>query len=56
MRIGVIGGSGLDDPDILEEPRDISATTAWGEPSSPGTAASIPSRRRRSITGPTSSP
>jgi 5'-methylthioadenosine phosphorylase len=35
MKIGIIGGSGLDDPDILEVPRDRIATTAWGDPSSP---------------------
>jgi 5'-methylthioadenosine phosphorylase len=34
MKIGIIGGSGLDDPDILKDPRDRNATTAWGEPSS----------------------
>jgi 5'-methylthioadenosine phosphorylase len=35
MKIGIIGGSGLDDPDILADPRDRQATTAWGDPSSP---------------------
>ncbi len=35
MRIGIIGGSGLDDPDILEGGRDRIAATAWGAPSSP---------------------
>jgi len=35
MRIGIIGGSGLDNPDILEEPRDQSVATPYGEPSSP---------------------
>jgi 5'-methylthioadenosine phosphorylase len=35
MKIGIIGGSGLDDPDILKDPRDRIATTAWGDPSSP---------------------
>ena len=34
-RIGIIGGSGLDDPDILKDPRDMEATTPWGKPSSP---------------------
>jgi 5'-methylthioadenosine phosphorylase len=33
--IGVIGGSGLDNPDILSNPRDEKATTPYGEPSSP---------------------
>ncbi|MDR2551626.1 MAG: MTAP family purine nucleoside phosphorylase [Treponema sp.] len=33
--IGIIGGSGLDNPDILSRPRDERITTYWGEPSSP---------------------
>ncbi len=35
MRIGIIGGSGLDNPDILENPRDEAGTTPYGAPSSP---------------------
>jgi 5'-methylthioadenosine phosphorylase len=35
MRIGIIGGSGLDDPDILKDAKDLSHATRWGEPSSP---------------------
>lgn len=35
MTIGIIGGSGLDNPDILEGGRDRTVTTAWGDPSSP---------------------
>jgi 5'-methylthioadenosine phosphorylase len=35
MKIGIIGGSGLDDPDILEGGRDRRVATGWGEPSSP---------------------
>lgn len=35
MRIGIIGGSGLDNPDILENPRDEAVTTPYGDPSSP---------------------
>ncbi|MDD4016478.1 MAG: S-methyl-5'-thioadenosine phosphorylase [Kiritimatiellae bacterium] len=35
MIIGVIGGSGLDNPDIFECPRDEAVTTPYGEPSSP---------------------
>jgi 5'-methylthioadenosine phosphorylase len=35
MKIGIIGGSGLDDPDILKDPRDRIAATPWGDPSSP---------------------
>jgi 5'-methylthioadenosine phosphorylase len=33
--IGIIGGSGLDNPDILASPRDEKAATPYGEPSSP---------------------
>jgi 5'-methylthioadenosine phosphorylase len=33
--IGIIGGSGLDNPDILSNPRDEKVTTLYGEPSSP---------------------
>jgi len=32
-RIGIIGGSGLDNPDILDHPRDSTVNTAWGSPS-----------------------
>jgi 5'-methylthioadenosine phosphorylase len=32
--IGIIGGSGLDNPDILSNPRDEKVTTQYGEPSS----------------------
>lgn len=31
---GIIGGSGLDNPDILEAPRDEKVSTPFGEPSS----------------------
>ncbi|MDR0760734.1 MAG: MTAP family purine nucleoside phosphorylase, partial [Treponema sp.] len=33
--IGIIGGSGLDNPDILSNPGDERVTTPYGEPSSP---------------------
>jgi 5'-methylthioadenosine phosphorylase len=33
--IGIIGGSGLDNPDILSNPRDENVSTPYGEPSSP---------------------
>ena len=33
--IGIIGGSGLDNPDILEDARDVVVSTPWGEPHSP---------------------
>lgn len=35
VKIGVIGGSGLDDPDILQDSRDIEVETEFGKPSSP---------------------
>ncbi len=33
--VGIIGGSGLDNPDILKKSEDISVTTPYGDPSSP---------------------
>ena len=33
--IGIIGGSGLDNPDIFSNPSDEKITTPYGEPSSP---------------------
>ncbi|MDR0908468.1 MAG: MTAP family purine nucleoside phosphorylase [Spirochaetaceae bacterium] len=33
--VGIIGGSGLDNPDILKNAKDVVMTTKWGEPSSP---------------------
>ena len=33
--IGIIGGSGLDNPDILSQARDEQVDTPWGQPSSP---------------------
>ena len=32
--VGIIGGSGLDDPDILKDPREIEMQTPYGMPSS----------------------
>lgn len=34
MKIGIIGGSGLDDPDILNNPEEIEISTDYGPPSS----------------------
>ncbi len=34
VKVGVIGGSGLDDPDILERPQEQMVDTPYGEPSS----------------------
>lgn len=33
-KIAIIGGSGLEDPDILKEPEEIHIETPWGKPSS----------------------
>jgi 5'-methylthioadenosine phosphorylase len=35
IRVGIIGGSGLDDPKILEKPKDVVVETAYGKPTSP---------------------
>ena len=35
MKIGIIGGSGLDDPHMMEDPSDEAVSTPYGEPSSP---------------------
>ncbi|WDP93168.1 MAG: S-methyl-5'-thioadenosine phosphorylase [Desulfobacter sp.] len=34
MRVGIIGGSGLDDPDILKNPKEVEVNTPYGPPSS----------------------
>lgn len=34
LKIGIIGGSGLDDPDILKGPEELEITTEYGDPSS----------------------
>ncbi|MGB3225823.1 MAG: S-methyl-5'-thioadenosine phosphorylase [Desulforhopalus sp.] len=34
MKIAVIGGSGLDDPDILQDPKIVEIETEYGKPSS----------------------
>jgi 5'-methylthioadenosine phosphorylase len=44
MKIGIIGGSGLDDPGILKDSHDIEIKTPYGEPSSPLTCGSIAGR------------
>jgi 5'-methylthioadenosine phosphorylase len=41
IKIGIIGGSGLDDPGLLKNVREISAATPFGEPSSPLTIGSL---------------
>jgi 5'-methylthioadenosine phosphorylase len=35
VKIGIIGGSGLENPDILKSPHEQSADTPYGNPSSP---------------------
>ena len=35
VKIGIIGGSGLDNPDILKNPSDNKITTVYGDPTSP---------------------
>ena len=34
IKIGIIGGSGLDNPDIIKDAKDIEITTKYGNPSS----------------------
>jgi 5'-methylthioadenosine phosphorylase len=34
LKIGIIGGSGLDNPDILKDSRELDITTEYGSPSS----------------------
>ncbi len=41
IQVGIIGGSGLDDPNILAEAEEITLTTPYGEPSSPITKGVI---------------
>jgi len=35
VKIGIIGGSGLDNPDILQDAKDIEVNTTYGKPASP---------------------
>ena len=41
MKIGIIGGSGLDDPNLLKESQIKDVTTEYGSPSSPLTCGKI---------------
>ena len=34
VKIGIIGGSGLDNPELFMNPKDVAASTQWGNPSS----------------------
>ena len=35
VKIGIIGGSGLDNPELFIDPQDLQIKTPWGDPSSP---------------------
>jgi 5'-methylthioadenosine phosphorylase len=57
--LGIIGGSGLDDPEILTNSRDERVETPWGEPHSPirvgdiaGTEVALVARHGRQHTVP----
>ena len=41
IKVGIIGGSGLDDPDILADAREEQVTTSYGDPSSTLTIGNI---------------
>src|SRR3989344_6600266 len=41
IKIGIIGGSGLEDPKILKDAKEIDATTKFGSPSSSLTTGKI---------------
>jgi len=45
VKIGIIGGSGLDNPQILKDAKDVEVKTPYGKPSSPlrtGTIEGVP--------------
>ena len=44
IKIGIIGGSGLDDPDILKDVQEVLVETPYGSPSSALTCGSIGGR------------
>ena len=41
MKIGIIGGSGLDDPKLLQDYKEIEVSTPYGRPSSPLTLGKL---------------
>lgn len=41
VKVGIIGGSGLDDPEILAAATEVVATTPYGAPSSPLTCGEV---------------
>jgi 5'-methylthioadenosine phosphorylase len=40
-KVGIIGGSGLDDPEIVKNPEEVNVDTPFGNPTSVLTAGSI---------------
>ena len=40
-RVGIIGGSGLDDPNLIQDAREVEVQTDYGAPSSPMTVGRI---------------
>ena len=44
IKIGIIGGSGLDDPRLLREDKVIEVDTPWGKPASPLTLGTLAGR------------
>ncbi|VVS93114.1 S-methyl-5'-thioadenosine phosphorylase [Desulfoluna spongiiphila] len=45
IQVGIIGGSGLDDPNILQQAEEVTLTTPFGAPSSPITRGVIDGQR-----------
>ena len=41
VKVGIIGGSGLDDPDILKDAREVAVETPYGTPTSVLTCGAI---------------
>nr|MBF0221735.1 S-methyl-5'-thioadenosine phosphorylase [Desulfobulbaceae bacterium] len=41
IKVGIIGGSGLDNPDILQDAREVEVETSYGNPSSSLTCGNI---------------
>lgn len=41
IKVGIIGGSGLDDPKILKDAKEVTTSTQWGAPSSPLTIGKL---------------
>lgn len=35
IKVGIIGGSGLDNPELFKDPEDVLQPTIWGDPTSP---------------------